>query len=192
VLYYHSFQGNARGNFKFLEKISGQVKTMNLTRGVWQGYNIIDFDFLQGAHYGKYVQRQQKLRCEPGADECGEHRDGAQKTASHQGRAGHGKDDARRGCGRGAGQKARHLERQVHDEGTGRPVRLRCGAAFIRQPVRHIRRGRYRKVYQARQAWRGVFRRRAGRAADRRGRQSRPRVPERPSLGARQDGILHS
>ena len=36
------------------------------------------------------------------------------------------------------------------------------------------------------------FRRRAGRAADRRGRQSRPRVPERPSLGARQDGILHS
>lgn len=37
VLYYHSFQGNARGNFKFLEKIWGQVKTMNLTRGVWQG-----------------------------------------------------------------------------------------------------------------------------------------------------------
>jgi|GEM_PF-5408130 len=31
-----------------------------------------------------------------------------------------------------AGQKAHHLERQVHDEGTGRPVRLRCGAAFIR------------------------------------------------------------
>ena len=58
VLYYHSFQGNARGNFKFLEKIFGPLKTMNLTRGVWQGYNIIDFDFLQGAHYGKYVQRQ--------------------------------------------------------------------------------------------------------------------------------------
>ena len=74
---------------------------------------------MQGAHYGKYFQRQQKLRCEPGADECGEHRDGAQKTASHQGRAGHGKDDARRGCGRGAGQKAHHLEYQIHHKGTG-------------------------------------------------------------------------
>ena len=64
----------------------------------------------------------------------------------------------------------------------GRPVRLRCGAAFIRQPVRHIRRTISQSI-SSRASLARCFRRRAGRAADRRGRQSRSRVPERPSLG---------
>ena len=59
-----------------------------------------------------------------------------------------------------------------------------AGPAAVRQPVRRSGRGRYQKVHQAGQAGRGVLCRGAGDPADRRDRQGRSGVPQRPAVGA--------
>ena len=142
--------------------------------------------------YVCFLPRDRKLRRLARADGRGGHRRGAAKAAAHQGRARHGQDHAGAGRRRRAGQEAHHLEREIHHQGAGRSVRLRRRPASLRQPVRLRRRGRHRKIHQARQARRGILLRRAGGAAHRRGGQGRPGISERPPLGAGQDGVLHS
>ena len=123
--------------------------------------------------YVCFLPRDRKLRRLARADGRGGHRRGAAKAAAHQGRARHGQDHAGAGRRRRAGQEAHHLEREIHHQGAGRSVRLRRRPASLRQPVRLRRRGRHRKIHQARQARRGVLLRRAGGAAHRRGGQGR-------------------
>ena len=109
----------------------------------------------------------------------------ARASAPREGRARHGQDPPRRGDRRVAGRRAHRVEREEHDQGARRPLRLRHGAAPLRLALRRRRREGHPPLHQARPARPRAEERDAGRPAHRRGRQGRPRVPERSAPRAR-------
>ena len=89
-----------------------------------------------------------------------------------------------------ARRAADRMARQVDHQGAAGPLRIRRGVAAARQPARRRARARHPQLHQARQAVGRLRRRRAPGAADRRDRQGRHRVPQRPAAGTRSHGVL--
>ncbi len=79
---------------------------------------------------------------------------------------------------------------QIDDQGPPGPLRVRRRLAPARQPAGRRARPRHQELHQARQAVGRVRHGRAPGAADRRDRQGRHRVPQRPVAGARSHGVL--
>ncbi len=112
------------------------------------------------------------------------------RPAAGQGRAGHRQDDAGRGSGAGPGHAAAAVAHQVHHQGAAGPVRIRRG-----EPPARLAAGRregqgHPQLHRQGRAVAGLHRRAAGGAADRRDRQGRHRIPERPAARARPHGVL--
>ena len=78
----------------------------------------------KGNDHGDEVYWQQPLCGVPGFDERCEYCGHAAKTPADQRRAGHWQDYAGTGGGGGPGKEAHYLEREIHHQGSGRPVRL--------------------------------------------------------------------
>src|SRR6266852_3151170 len=105
-------------------------------------------------------------------------------------RAGHRQDHARRGSCKGGRAAAPRMAHQVHAQGTAGTVRIRRGEPPARFPARRPPRARDPQLHNARNAVAGVHVPDAGRALDRRDRQGRHRVPQRPPARARPHGVL--
>ena len=83
------------------------------------------------------------------------------------------------------------VAREVDDQGGAGPLRVRRGQPAARQPARRRRASTTSATTSGRgRSGRPSRRTSEGRAADRRDRQGRHRVPERPAAGARPDGVL--
>ena len=106
-----------------------------------------------------------------------------------QGRAGHRQDAARAPRRRGARHADGLVAHQVDHQGGRRPLRLRHGPAPERRALRRRRRRDIRRYIKLGPLGRAFAAAAAPRAADRRGRQGRPRVPERPAARARRDAL---
>ena len=120
----------------------------------------------------------------------GQRRDHAGAAAAGQGRARHRQDRAGARDRQGARRAADRMARQVDHQGAAGPLRIRRGLAPARQPARRRARHRHPQLHQARQAVGRVRRRRAAGAADRRDRQGRHRVSQRPAARTRSHGVL--
>ena len=126
----------------------------------------------------------------PGPRGRGQLRARARAAAAGERRARHRQDAARRGHRRGARPAAHPLAVKSHHPRAGRPLRLRHRAAPLRLALRRRRREGHPPLHQARARWAQAFAApRARGAADRRGRQGRPRVPQRPAPRARPDAL---
>ena len=140
------------------------------------------------------VPRFGKLRRHRRSDAGGQRRHHLAASAARQGRARHRQDDAGRGSRAGARHAAAAVAHQEHDQGAAGPVRIRRGEPAARQPAgRHRRLGagsRHPQLHRQGRAVAGLHRRAAGGAADRRDRQGRHRVPERPAARDRPHGVL--
>ena len=90
----------------------------------------------------------------------------------------------------GARPSADRVAHQVHHQGAAGPVRIRRGVPPARRPAGRRARARHRQLHRPRQAVGRVRGRRAGGAADRRDRQGRYRVPQRPAAGTRSHAVL--
>ena len=77
-----------------------------------------------------------------------------------------------------------------HDQGAAGPVRVRRGESPARQPAGRRARQGHPPLHRQGRAVAGLHRRPAGGAADRRDRQGRHRVPERPAARDRPHGVL--
>mmetsp|Transcript_1095 Transcript_1095/g.2973 ORF Transcript_1095/g.2973 Transcript_1095/m.2973 type:complete len:314 (-) Transcript_1095:1326-2267(-) len=114
--------------------------------------------------------------------------------AADQGRARHRQDDA----GRGGRCRTRHaaaaMAYQEHHQGPAGPVRVRRRQPSAGLAARRHRRQRprpqHRELHRQGRALAGLRGRPARGAADRRDRQGRHRVPERPAARNRPDGVL--
>ena len=84
---------------------------------------------------------------------------------------------------------ADHLARQEHHPRAGGALPLRHGAAAVRLPLRRPRRARHPRVHPHGCAGPGVPVAGARGAADRRDRQGRHRVPQRPAARTRPDAV---
>ena len=89
-----------------------------------------------------------------------------------------------------ARRAAARVARQIDHQGDAGPVRIRRGVAPARQPARRRARAGHPQLHQARQAVGRLRRRRAPGAADRRDRQGRHRVSQRPAARTRSHGVL--
>ena len=107
-----------------------------------------------------------------------------------KGEPGTGKTELARQIAGGARPAADRMAREVDDQGRAGALRVRRGQPPARQPARRRTRPRRAQLHPPRAALAGLRRRGQGRAADRRDRQGRHRVPERPPAGARPDGVL--
>ena len=85
---------------------------------------------------------------------------------------------------------ADRMAHQIHDQSAAGPLRIRRGLAPARQPARRRARQGHPQLHQARQAVGRLRRRRAPGVADRRDRQGRHRVSQRPVAGTRPHGVL--
>ena len=120
----------------------------------------------------------------------GQRGDHARAPAARQGRARHRQDDAG-GRGRARARPAAPaVAHQVDDQGAAGPLRIRRRVAAARFAARRRARRRHRALHQARRAVGGVRSAGARGRADRRGRQGRHRVSERPAARARPHGVL--
>ena len=77
-----------------------------------------------------------------------------------------------------------------HHQGAAGPVRVRRGQPPARQPARRPAGQGHPQLHRQGRAVAGLHRAGAGGAADRRDRQGRHRVPERPAARARSHGVL--
>src|SRR5260221_3936842 len=116
--------------------------------------------------------------------------DHAPAPAVGEGRAGYRQDHARRGGCKGARAAAPRMAHQVHHQGAAGPVRIRRGEPPARFPARRPPRARDPQLHRPRHAVAGVHVPDAGRALDRRDRQGRHRVSQRPFARARPHGVL--
>ena len=85
---------------------------------------------------------------------------------------------------------ADRVAHQVDHQGAAGPLRIRRGVAPARQPARRRARAGHPQLHQARQIVGRLRRRRAPGAADRRDRQGRHRVSQRPAARTRPHGVL--
>ena len=120
----------------------------------------------------------------------GQCRDHAGAAFAGQGRARHRQDRAGAGDRQVDRRAADRVARQVDHQGAAGPLRIRRGVAPARQPARRRPRAGHPQLHQARQIVGRLRRRRAPGAADRRDRQGRHRVPQRPAAGTRSHGVL--
>ena len=88
------------------------------------------------------------------------------------------------------GAPLHRVAHQIDHQGAAGPLRIRRGVAAARQPARRRARQGHPQLHQARQAVGRLRRGRAAGAADRRDRQGRHRVPQRPAAGTRSHGVL--
>ena len=113
-----------------------------------------------------------------------------QRPVAGEGRTRHRQDRAGARGGAGARPSADRVAHQVHHQGAAGAVRIRCRVAAARRAARRSAGARHRQLHRARQAVGRVRGARAGGGADRRGRQGRYRVSQRPAAGTRSDAVL--
>ena len=102
----------------------------------------------------------------------------------------HRQDAPGRGDCQDGGPEADSVAHQVEHQGHQRAVRVRCRIAFARLATRRCAGGRHPQLHQEGQALGSLRVGRARRAAHRRDRQGRHRVPQRPVAGTRPHGVL--
>ena len=117
-------------------------------------------------------------------------RDSARTPATGQGRTRHRQDDPRPRDRPRHRPGADHLAHQVDHQGAAGALRIRRGGAAARRPARRRAGARHRQLHRAGQAVGGVYGRRSPGIADRRDRQGRHRISQRPAARARSNGIL--
>ena len=107
-----------------------------------------------------------------------------------KGEPGTGKTELARQVAAAPRTRSHRMERQIHDQGAAGPLRIRCRLAAARQPARRRSASMTSRTISAR-ASSGMpsTAPQKGRAADRRDRQGRYRVPERPAAGTRPHGV---
>ena len=116
----------------------------------------------------------------------------ARPPAADQGRARHRQDAARRGS-RARAASGRCIDWHIKSttQGAAGPVRIRRGVAPARFAARRRARCTTSRNYIVKGTlWEAFESERAAGAADRRDRQGRHRVPERPAARARPHGVL--
>ena len=88
------------------------------------------------------------------------------------------------------GLPADRMAREIHHQGAAGPLRIRRRLPPARRPARRPAGARHRQLHRARQAVGRVRGRPAAGRADRRDRQGRHRVPQRPAARTRSDAVL--